>query len=85
MWSNWKIYQPELCKSQWTGNGTIGETVESLQHGWNSKQMRNNPTLWGSEHQYTWKNLQGMVFGHWIRETKDFFRIPLAQEDEFNN
>ena len=47
----------------------IGETVESLQCGWNSKQTRNDPTICGSEHRYTWKNLQGMIFGHWTRKT----------------
>ena len=65
LWSNWKIYRPELCKSQWTRNGMIGETVESLQCGWNSNQTRNDLTLCGSEHWYTWKNLQETIFGHW--------------------
>ena len=69
--------------TQKTKDKTIGPTSQSLQHGWNIKQTRHDPTICWLGYRDTWENLQGTI--HRTRTTEDYCRIPLVDQDESNN
>ena len=56
----------------------LGETLTSLQCGWNQEQMRNNQILCQPQFGNKWKEDDYGIIGYWTGERKNHPWIPLV-------
>ena len=58
----------------------IGETLTSLQHGWNQEQTRNNQILCQPQSQNKWKKDDYRIICNWTGEERIILGFPWLQE-----
>ena len=74
----WQVYRWKLCQKNGIQDSQIGETLTSLQCGWNWEQMRNNQILCQPQFGNKWKADDYRIIGNWTGERKKHPWIPLV-------